>query len=150
MTVSQANTLMHCQTFCKSLLSMKIWNDYLKRFRYRSASHSVTIQGLSKAITYRQKHTKRQFFSAFTMEIFPQTLHLRCSPKLSWSVMTVLGDATTKPDSKIDLVKPIYTEMKCFELIFYWKTINYTECGHWTRLTLWKYACRKTNSLYTH
>ncbi len=57
----------------------------------------------------------------------------------------IAGDATRKPDSKIDLGKPIYTEMKYFELIFYWKTINYNECCHCTRLTWYKYACRKAN-----
>ena len=78
----------------------------------------------------------------------PYKLHICvASRKLSGSKMTGIGRYNcTKPDSKIDLVKPIYVEMKCFELIFYWKTINYNECCHRTRLALWKYACRKTDS----
>lgn len=147
MTVSQANTLMHCQTFCRSLLSMKIWNDYLKDLGTDLSLiplHSRVCQKLS--LTGKNTHKMATIFSAPWKDSL-QTSLSHSDPKTNWKQNDWQWEIQLRSQTpKIDLVKPIYTGMKCFELIFYWKTINYNECCHWTRLTLWKYACRKTNT----
>ncbi len=102
-------------------------NDYLKGFELRTVTLIGTIQRLVRGIGYVQdaKYAKKQCKSDKIAARKSTMEEISLNPSKTRARMAaVIRNQLQNPDLGIDLVKPIYTGMKWFELIFIEKQLS--------------------------